>query len=321
MTDIRIAEGPQNLEAVTMDFLLLDTGLLDEREEMATSARVALGTDRLASVDEVLPDPDSTDRRGWWGDLEAEDIWGGWPIGCKNWLLTRAKITEAPSREGSTLQRARQYTQDALQPFIDKKVATLINVSADRTELNRIEVMATIFRGPLEEIDLRYQVLWQDDSATPSNIAIVAAPPSITDRSIIIPGGNLLLSSMAVLRSNTINIPSGNLLLSSVPVTAVSSKMPFRRTDWPNPNRLKPNYYNTVSTNTKILAPVVLPVGNSRRNFDYAAAPTMTWWYGISYIQTIPTPPPLDFVVGGKRWTYDYDQTTPTSWWYAKNNI
>ena len=114
MTDVRLKEYA-SLQGVTMDFLLRDSGALDEREELATAARVALGTDRMANVNEVLPDPDSTDRRGWWGDMDAEDIWGGWPIGCKNWLLTRAKITDAPSVEGSTLQRARQYTQDALQ--------------------------------------------------------------------------------------------------------------------------------------------------------------------------------------------------------------
>lgn len=317
MTDVRIKETQENLEAVTMDFLLLDSGLLDEREEMATSVRVALGTDRLAAVDEVLPDLDSTDRRGWWGDLDAEEIWSGWPIGCKNWLLTRAKITEAQSREGSTLQRARQYTKDALQPFIDKKVATLINTSAVRTELNRIEVTATIFRGPLAEIDLRYQILWQDD---PALVVPVVTPVVVSG--IIIPSGNLVLSSIGMSRGNLISIPSSNLVLSSDPAALSSSKIPFRRSDWPNPSRIKPRY-QTIGTNNKISTPVVFPVsagmGSRRWMSGYVEPVPTTWWYSLSGFTSFAPLPELDFIVGGKRWIYDFDSRAPTSWWYAKS--
>lgn len=163
MTDLRLKET-FSPEGVSMDFLLRDTGLLDEREEMLTAARVALGTDRMADKNDILPDPDSTDRKGWWGDLDAEEIWGGWPIGTKNWLLTRAKITQTPSMEGSTLERARRYTLDSLQPFVDKRIASQTSVIATRTDLDRIEVYAQIFRGPESEIDLRYQLLWQEES-------------------------------------------------------------------------------------------------------------------------------------------------------------
>lgn len=163
MTDARLKEY-SSLAGVTMDLLLLSTGHLDETEELATAARVALGTDRLADVDDVLPDPDSSDRRGWWGDFEADLIWGGWPIGTKNWLLTRAKITDAPSQEGSTVVRAKLYTQEALQPFIDQRFASEMTVSAVRTDIQQIEVTAKIYRGPVAEIDLRYQLLWQEGS-------------------------------------------------------------------------------------------------------------------------------------------------------------
>ena len=146
MTDLRIKEKV-SLEGTTMDLLLRSDGSLDEREELATAVRIALGTDALSDVDEILPDPDSSDRRGWWGNMDAEEIWGGWPIGCKNWLLLRAKITDAPSSEGSTLYRAKQYTQDALQPFIDKRIATRIDVTATRIGLDRIDVDIFMYRG------------------------------------------------------------------------------------------------------------------------------------------------------------------------------
>jgi phage gp46-like protein len=218
MTDTRLKQY-YSLEGVTMDLLLTQLGELDEREEMATAVRVALGTDRQSAADEVLPDLDSTDRRGWWGDLQAEEIWSGWPIGCKNWLLTRAKITQAPSREGSTLERAKRYTEEALKPFIDKRIASNITVSAARTELQRIEVTATIYRGPISEIDLRYQLLWQEDFLSADDAA-EDVPLSI-DMKIRVPYGNLRLSSVGP------NIPlrpdQTNLLLSTTAPTVIAT--------------------------------------------------------------------------------------------------
>ena len=65
--------------------------------------KVALLTFALADADDILPDPDSTDRCGWWGDLDAETIWDGWPIGAKIWLLSHSKITPAEAKQGATL--------------------------------------------------------------------------------------------------------------------------------------------------------------------------------------------------------------------------
>jgi phage gp46-like protein len=160
MTDIRLVET-FSLEAVTMDWLLKDNGTLDESEELATAVRVALGTDALADGDEVLPDPDSNDRRGWWGDYQAQEIWDGWPIGTKNWLLLRTKIMSTPSSEGSTLERARNYTRIALQPFLDRRVASALDVVAERVDITRIDVRVTMYRGPKSNIDLRFQLLWE----------------------------------------------------------------------------------------------------------------------------------------------------------------
>jgi phage gp46-like protein len=91
--------------SVTVDWSLLPDGTLDDRQALATAVIVALGTDALASEDDILPDPDSTDRAGWWGDMDADVIWNGWPIGSKLWLLRRSKITPAAAHEGSMLAR------------------------------------------------------------------------------------------------------------------------------------------------------------------------------------------------------------------------
>jgi phage gp46-like protein len=160
MADIALRQYPVELHGVTMDWLMTDLHMLDETEELATAVRVALGTDRLADVNEVLPDPDSTDRRGWWGDIDAEDIWDGWQIGCKNWLLSRAKISDDLSWEGATLQRAHAYTYEALRPFIDRRIASDIYVNAIRKGKSEIDVFVIMYRGPLKAIELRFAYLW-----------------------------------------------------------------------------------------------------------------------------------------------------------------
>ena len=60
-------------------------GLIDETGELSTAVTIALCADALADVNHIPPDPNSTDRRGWWADLEADTIWGA-PIerACAN---------------------------------------------------------------------------------------------------------------------------------------------------------------------------------------------------------------------------------------------
>jgi phage gp46-like protein len=162
MTDIKLRNTTFFLENTLMDWVQMPDGTLSEEEELATAVRVAVGTNALADEDDVLPDPDSNDREGWWGDLDADEIWGGWPIGCKHWLLRRAKINDANSFEGSTVQRARLYVQQALQPFIDKRICSRIDVQAARTGIDRIDVAVVIYRGPKQAIELRWAYLWDE---------------------------------------------------------------------------------------------------------------------------------------------------------------
>ena len=69
---------------------------------------MAHGESRLpGTYDDVLPQltapGDEPDLRGWWGDTDAGTIWGGWPIGTRLWLLSRAKITDSAARQGATI--------------------------------------------------------------------------------------------------------------------------------------------------------------------------------------------------------------------------
>jgi phage gp46-like protein len=148
--------------AVQLDWLLTDQNLVADGYDLQSAVIVALGTDALAPVDEELPDPDATDRRGWWGDMDADEIWGGWPVGCKLWLLARAKIVGVGARGGSTIAKADGWTRDAMIPFTQRLIASRIDVLANQMAIDRIDVGVVIYRGPEPVIELRYAELWDE---------------------------------------------------------------------------------------------------------------------------------------------------------------
>jgi phage gp46-like protein len=162
MPDIRIVQNtffPKY--SVTCDWNLLADGTLDETEALATAVVVALGTDALADVSDVLPDPDSTDRMGWWGNLDAGEIWNAWDLGCLLWLHKRDKITPSQSMYGATVQRVEYHIRSALQPFVDQRICSSYDVWVERTARDTISALIRIYRGPTLEVNLRYQILWE----------------------------------------------------------------------------------------------------------------------------------------------------------------
>jgi phage gp46-like protein len=165
MTDVRIAPkgtAPgQPFQAVDLDLLLTPAGQLDTSDELATAVVVALMTDALAGPDDALPDSRDTDRRGWWGDVDVEEIWDGWPIGSKLWLLSRTTITGAAARKGATTVQIEDYIREALQPFLDRKIATRLDVTVVRSGIERIEARIVMYRGDELLLDLRFSDLWR----------------------------------------------------------------------------------------------------------------------------------------------------------------
>ncbi|GEP09802.1 phage GP46 family protein [Methylobacterium gnaphalii] len=165
MTDIRVAPKGSSpgrpFEAVTLDLLLTPVGQLDTSDELATAVTIALMTDALAGADDALPDTRDTDRRGWWGDLDAAEIWDGWPIGSKLWLLGRTSITGAAARKGATTVQIEDYIRGALQPFLDRKIASRLDVTVVRMGIETISAQIVLFRGDEKLLDLRFADLWQ----------------------------------------------------------------------------------------------------------------------------------------------------------------
>jgi len=161
---------------VQIDWNLLDDGTLDSTQALATAIIVALGTDRLAEPGDVFPDPDSSDRRGWWGDYQAQEVWDGWPIGSRLWLLQRDKIEGPGSRRGATTTRVVQYINEAIQPFISRRIGSSFQVEATRVGREQIDALVRIYRGPVIEIELRYAILWDDIVASGggANIGVLA---------------------------------------------------------------------------------------------------------------------------------------------------
>lgn len=148
--------------AVQLDWLMTDQNLIADGYDLQSAVIVALGTDALAPVSEELPDFDSTDRRGWWGNMDAEEIWDGWPVGCLLWLLRRAKITPAAAFGGATITRAEGWTRDAMRPFVTNRIASRIDVVSGQIGIDRIDVGVIIYRGPEPNIELRFSELWDD---------------------------------------------------------------------------------------------------------------------------------------------------------------
>ncbi|HEY2242742.1 MAG TPA: phage GP46 family protein [Xanthobacteraceae bacterium] len=161
--DIRLRESfTPPFYSVGIDWVLRDDGTLDDTQALAAGVIVALGTNSLADLSDQLPDPDSTDRCGWWGDLDADTIWNAWPIGCKLWLMRRSAIVPVQARYGATVAHVQNYIHMALQPFIDLGIASRIDVDAVRTDRQRVDATIRIFKGPRPTIQLVYSILWDE---------------------------------------------------------------------------------------------------------------------------------------------------------------
>lgn len=147
---------------ISMDWLCGEIDPAGGADDLSESVVVALGSDRRALSDDPLPDPsDRNNLRGVWSDTGAKEIWNGWPVGVRYWLLRRAKIVGQRARGGATIARINEYTSEAIQPFVDLGVASRFTVDTVRKGLHRIETSVMIYRGPNDEVALRYQYLWE----------------------------------------------------------------------------------------------------------------------------------------------------------------
>lgn len=165
MPDIRLVQFSQFAGPVLLDWMLTPLGQLDEAAQLQTAVIVALGTDARAAATDALPNPGDDDLRGWWGDLDAATIWGGWPIGIKLWLLQRAKITGEGAAEGPTVGKVQNYINATLRPFVQAKIVTSFTALVTRADRSEIDAAITLYRGPKPSVALQWQALWNNLAA------------------------------------------------------------------------------------------------------------------------------------------------------------
>lgn len=124
----------------------------DKAHPLVRAVLISLFTWRRANADDTLPNPKGF-RMGWWGDTYpavANDR-----IGSRLWLLARAKLTP------TTVQRAQDYAEEALQWLIDDGVAARIAVRAERQGLSALALQCTLFAadGTANAV-IRFDNLW-----------------------------------------------------------------------------------------------------------------------------------------------------------------
>lgn len=111
--------------------LVIDAGL-------ETAVVLSLFTDRRAQTDDEIPDG-TDDRRGWWADTFS-DVEGD-RIGSRLWLLAREKDT------ASTLERAREFAEEALDWMIEDGVAKNLTVVSERVRPGVLGLAVSIERA------------------------------------------------------------------------------------------------------------------------------------------------------------------------------
>lgn len=152
MADIRVVWNP----ALMAGDWLLTGSILDTSRELVTAVAVSLFTHRTAEDDDRLPDG-TTDRRGWWADHEASEIYAGaTPIGSRLWLLQREKQTE------ETRLRADGYIREALAWITDMILAERVDVNVTWFAFERLGAEITVIRGPKDSIAVRFESLWSE---------------------------------------------------------------------------------------------------------------------------------------------------------------
>ena len=151
--DIKITWSDDLLEG---DLSVVDEDLESE-SGIETAVIISLFTDRRARDDDELPDPNNSDKRGWWGDLVAEVADD--KIGSRLWLLERAKTTE------NVLVKAKEYAEESLSWMIEDGVAKEIVVEAERQGIegnDRLALLIKIFQSnEAGEIALKFNTKWE----------------------------------------------------------------------------------------------------------------------------------------------------------------
>lgn len=132
---------------LTIDGQTADPGSVSE--PLIRSIIISLFTWRRANPDDELP---GTNKYGWWGDTTANVT--NDRIGSRLWLLSRSKLTT------ETVQKAKEYAEEALQWLIDDGVAASVQVQSERQDIDRLALGIVIVRGDASALNIRFTNVW-----------------------------------------------------------------------------------------------------------------------------------------------------------------
>lgn len=117
--------------------------------DLVNAILISLFTDRLAAIDDVIPDG-SEDPRGWSGDLGQD-----YPIGSRLWLLSRAK--QIPE----VLRMAREYVIEALQWLIDDEVVAKLDLTVEFTRPGMLGIAIVAHKPAGDQLAMQFAYAWQ----------------------------------------------------------------------------------------------------------------------------------------------------------------
>lgn len=139
---------PDN-NAITVNGVSVDLGTAN-KNQLARAVILSLFTWRRAEPGDVQP---GESRLGWCGDTLAPVV--GDKFGSWLWLLGRQNVTTR------TIQRAKEYSEEALKWFVDDGVCASVEVTAEKFSRNGIAVSVVLYREDRSVLlDLRFADIW-----------------------------------------------------------------------------------------------------------------------------------------------------------------
>lgn len=134
---------------ITLTINGVESSALTVEDRLTRAVIVSLFTWRRANADDVT----EGQKMGWWGDTTAEVM--NDRIGSRLWLLAREKALP------STLTRAQEYAQEALEWMVEDGLASRIKVEAERRGADGLALSATIYRTNGQVMNLRFDNAWE----------------------------------------------------------------------------------------------------------------------------------------------------------------
>ena len=115
--------------------MFLNNSLLtaDMNDSLSRAVVISLLTWRRADTGDVY---DGSNKYGWWGDTYPVEP--GDKIGSKLWQLLRRKLTD------DVIAEVEELSRDSLQWMIDDGICSNVDVSVERSEINRVNISVVL---------------------------------------------------------------------------------------------------------------------------------------------------------------------------------